>query len=348
MKNDVIQKVPIGTLNFQDPFFNSLRDDYDGFDDWLYRKSNEEAYVLIDQNRLLGFLYLKDEYEADSSINPFFNERRRLKIGTFKINSHGTVLGQRFLSIILRKMINEGHDFTYVTLFSKQERLRRLFERFGFRQWGCKSNGELVYFKDLTVFDNLYKDFPRFNLSGNTQKYLLGIHPNFHTKLFPFSRLHTERNYLVEDLSFTNTSEKVYLCKMQGVLNMNSGDLVVIYRTSENGKSAEYSSVATSICTVLEVINIDKFSSLEDFLRYCGKGTIFSESELIKFWNNNRYPYIIKMLYNAPLQKRIIRKKLIEQVGLDRNNYFGYLSLTDNQFNKVLEMGEINESFIIN
>ncbi len=30
MKNDVIQKVPIGTLNFQDPFFNSLRDDYDG------------------------------------------------------------------------------------------------------------------------------------------------------------------------------------------------------------------------------------------------------------------------------------------------------------------------------
>lgn len=41
-------------------------------------------------------------------------------------------------------------------------------------------------------------------------------------------------------------------------------------------------------------------------------------------------------------------KKLIEQVGLDRNNYFGYLSLTDNQFNKVLEMGEINESFIIN
>lgn len=96
MKNDVIQKVPIGTLNFQDPFFNSLRDDYDGFDDWLYRKSDEEAYVLIDQNRLLGFLYLKDEYEADSSINPFFNERRRLKIGTFKINSHGTVLGQRF------------------------------------------------------------------------------------------------------------------------------------------------------------------------------------------------------------------------------------------------------------
>lgn len=45
--NDVIQKVRIGCLNFQDPFFDSLRHDYDGFDNWLYRKSNEEAYVLI-------------------------------------------------------------------------------------------------------------------------------------------------------------------------------------------------------------------------------------------------------------------------------------------------------------
>ena len=54
------------------------------------------------------------------------------------------------------------------------------------------------------------------------------------------------------------------------------------------------------------------------------------------------------MLYNAPLQKRIIRKDLIEQVGLDREDYFGYLGLTDEQFCHILEMGEINESFIIN
>ena len=53
--NDVIQKVRIGCLNFQDPFFDSLRHDYDGFDNWLYRKSNEEAYVLINQDNYLVF-----------------------------------------------------------------------------------------------------------------------------------------------------------------------------------------------------------------------------------------------------------------------------------------------------
>ena len=320
MKNDVIQKVPIGTLNFQDPFFNSLRDDYDGFDDWLYRKSNEEAYVLIDQNRLLGFLYLKDEYEADSSINPFFNERRRLKIGTFKINSHGTVLGQRFLSIILRKMINEGHDFTYVTLFSKQERLRRLFERFGFRQWGCKSNGELVYFKDLAVFDDICKDFPRISLSKNTTKYLLSIFPKYHTKMFPESQLYTERTHYVEDLSVTNSSEKIYISAAKQVLDMQSGDHIVIYRTAEEGIPAEYSSVAT---------------------------TIFTKDELISYWNTQYPKFVIKMIYNVSLNKRIIRRDLRDVVGINAPRWT-CVELSKEQFCHILEMGEINESFIIN
>lgn len=347
MNNDVIQKVRIGCLDFQDSFFDSLRNDYDGFDDWLDKKVDEEAYVLIDQHQLLGFLYLKNETESDNSIVPAFDKRRRLKIGTFKIDSHGTVLGQRFLSIILRKMLNEGHDFTYVTLFPRQTGLIFLFEEFGFRKWGEKSNGELVYFKDLLVFNDTYKDFPRINLMKNTQKHLLAIYPKFHTRLFPASRLNTERNHVVEDLSFTNTSEKIYLCNMRGVQNIQPGDLVAIYRTKD-GQSAEYSSVATSICTVVEVVDMFSFRSLDDFLQYCGKGTIFTQRELIDFWNNKRYPYIVKMLYNAPLQKRIIRKDLIEQVGLNRDDYFGYLTLTDNQFYKILEMGEINESFIIN
>ena len=347
MANDVIQKVRIDSLDVENPFFNSLRDDYPGFNSWLSRKGGEDAYVLVDNNQLLGFLYLKDEEEADDNITPSFGIRRRLKIGTFKINPHGTVLGQRFLSIILRKMLNDGHDFTYVTLFPRQTGLINLFEKFGFRQWGTKNNGELVYFKDLTIFNDSYQNFPRINLKTNSQKHLLGIWPDFHTKLFPDSRLTTERKHIVEDLSFTNTSEKIYLCNMRAVLNMLPGDLVTIYRTKDNNR-AEYSSVATSICTVVEVIDISDFESLNDFLKYCEKGSIFTQRELSAFWENKRYPYIIKMLYNAPLQRRIIRKELINQVGLNRDDYFGYLALTDNQFCKILRMGEINESFIIN
>lgn len=218
MQNDVIQKIRIGTLDFSDPFFDSLRNDYDGFDDWLSRKSDEQAYVLINSNRLQGFLYLKDETEASYDINPVFDEKRRLKIGTFKINPHGTVLGQRFLSIILRKMLNDGYDFTYVTFFPKQRGLIKLFEQFGFRQWGEKSNGELVYFKDLTIFDDIYKDFPRVSLLQNTKKYLLSIKPQYHTKMFPESQLYTEKHHYIEDLSVTNSSEKYILALLNKFL----------------------------------------------------------------------------------------------------------------------------------
>lgn len=345
--NDVIQKVKIGYLNFQDPFFDSLRNDYDGFDNWLYRKSSEEAYVLINQNQLLGFLYLKDECEADSNINPFFDERRRLKIGTFKIDSHGTVLGQRFLSIILRKMLNEGYDFTYVTLFPKQTGLISLFERFGFRQWGSKSNGELVYFKDLAVFDDIYKDFPRISLSENTTKYLLSIFPKYHTKMFPESQLYTERTHYVEDLSVTNSSEKIYISAAKQVLDMQSGDHIVIYRTAEGGIPAEYSSVATTICTVSEICQITDFSNYDEFEAYCGRGTIFTKDELMSFWNKQYPKFVIKMIYNVSLNKRIIRRDLRDVVGINASRWT-CVELSENQFCHILEMGEINESFIIN
>lgn len=348
--NDVIQKIKIGTLNLEDSFFDSLREAYghETFNNWLIKKREDDAYILSDNGKLLGFLYLKDESEETTSINPYFECKRRLKIGTFKIEAHGTVLGQRFLSIVLRKMISEGHDFTYVTLFENQKGLIQLFKKFGFKQWGYKDNGEIVLYKDLNVSNDPYNDFPRININDNQGKHLLGILPKYHTKLFPYSRLNTEGDHTVEDLAFTNTSEKIYLTRMRDIPNISPGDSVVIYRTAEPGKAAEYSAVATSLCTVVDMKHISYFDSLEDFLLYCGKGTIFSKEQLIEFWRSKFYPYIIKMLYNVPLNKRIIRKELIEEVGISRSSYAGYMVLTSDQFNRILEVGGVDESFIIN
>ncbi|SDG15665.1 EVE domain-containing protein [Facklamia miroungae] len=310
------------------------------------KKSNEEAYVFFENNKIGGFLYLKDETEESNEIRPFFDKRRRLKVGTFKINAHGTVLGQRFLSIILRKMYEEGFNFTYVTLFKKQEGLIKLLQKFGFRLLGKKNNNELVYYKNDEVFDNIYIDFPRIS-NRNNNKFLLSILPIFHTDLFPDSKLSTEKNHYIEDLSFTNTIEKVYIAAMHEMANIKKGDRIVIYRTAEQGKSAEYSSVATSICSVIEVKNIDEFKDITEFSKFCGKGSIFSESELSNMWVNKKYPYVIKMLYNVPLRKRITRHDLIEVIGLNRQAYFGCLKISDHEFDKILEIGEVDEGFII-
>lgn len=348
MITDVIRKEKIGNLNHQDPFFETLRVDYEGFDEWLRKKSEEEAYVFFENGQIAGFLYLKEEDEEDLEINPIFKKRRRLKIGTFKIQAHGTVLGQRFLSIVLRKMYAENFNFTYVTVYKKQEGLIKLLEKFGFKQWGIKKNGELVYYKDTTIENSIYQDFPRIDNFSTRNKFLLSIYPIFHTNLFPESRLVTEKGHLVEDLSFTNTIEKIYLSRMAAINDIRANDLIVIYRTAEEGKKAEYNAVATSVCSVVEIKHIEDFDDLDSFLKYCGKGSIFSGEQLKTFWYNKKYPYIIKMLYNFPLKKRITRHDLIEKTGLDREQYFGCLKLSNQEFNKILEIGEVDEGFIIN
>lgn len=130
--------------------------------------------------------------------------------------------------------------------------------------------------------------------------------------------------------------------------NYNFGDIIVIYRTGDVGKSAEYSAVATSICTVKEIRHISSFRNFSDFYNYCKKGSIFTLQELEEFWNLRKYPYVIKMLYNVALNKRIIRRDLIKEIGISRTDRIVAYDLTDEEFEKILEFGGVNESLIIN
>ncbi|RAW99226.1 hypothetical protein CKY04_10280 [Photorhabdus sp. S8-52] len=94
-------------------------------------------------------------------------------------------------------------------------------------------------------------------------KYLLSIYPEFHTRLFPDSRLLTESPNIVQDVSHTNSIHKIYICAMQDVLHMKRGDIIVIYRTADKQGPARYRSVINSLCIVEEVRVINEFSTLE-------------------------------------------------------------------------------------
>ncbi|TOB16381.1 N-acetyltransferase, partial [Vibrio parahaemolyticus] len=127
------------------------------------------------------------------------------------------------------------------------------------------------------------KDYPFINTSDN-KKYLLSIYPNFHTKLFPDSKLHNESNNIVKDISHSNSIHKIYICKMKGVLEFNRGDVVVIYRTNDNQGPAEHRSVATSLCVVEDVHTIHKYKDEDNFVEECIKFSVFTEKELRKIY----------------------------------------------------------------
>lgn len=347
---DAIKLVKFKDLNLEDPFFDSLRDDYEGFNDWFERKalSDSNAYVLFKSDGMLqAFLYLKQEKDEDTTISPSLPQCNKLKVGTFKVEAHKTSLGQRFMNIIVQALIRYHFDLTYVTFYPKQVQLKTLFKKYGFEKWGMKNNEE-VYYKDLKVKNSTFKDFPRINEKRLVNKFLLGIYPKYHTELFPDSKLCNEKDFVRKDISFSNSIIKCYLGGMEEMSNFKPNDLIAIYRTKDNwANSAFYNSVVTSVCTVIDTRNINDFTDFSSFKKYVGKETIFSEQELKYFYETKRYPYIVKMLYNFPLNKRITNGELRTKLNIVLD-YWGCAELNNNQFNAILKYGEINEDFIIN
>lgn len=115
-----MEKVKFQQVNLEDPFFTSLKEDYDGFEEWFQRKSDSEAYIQRkDDGELEAFLYLKIEEGAVEDVNPSLPEDKHLKVGTFKIDAHNTKLGEYFIQLIMRVAVYKQVGDIYVTIFEK-------------------------------------------------------------------------------------------------------------------------------------------------------------------------------------------------------------------------------------
>ena len=68
MRNNNLYRKTFGEIDLSDPFFDSLKADYDQFEDWFSRKSEEYAFVQYnEQGKLTGFLYFKIEEDRKST-----------------------------------------------------------------------------------------------------------------------------------------------------------------------------------------------------------------------------------------------------------------------------------------
>ena len=344
-------------IDLNDSFFDSLRATYPEFNEWYNKKAaaGATAYCYYVDNELKDFLYLKIEEEELSDLIPALPAKKRLKVGTFKVDNEDrhTTRGERFMKKIMDKAIAEDVDEIYVTMFPTEELqgLIRMFEKFGFSHIADKphegGNAEYVLIKDMTTHvDDFKLDYP-FVKKASSNKYVLSIVPEFHTHLFPDSILKNEKKYdLIQDVSETNSIYKIYLCWMQGTRNLKAGDKLIIYRTSDEEGKAYYRSVCTSVCTVCEVKTYRDFENEEEFIKYTNRYSVFKEHELRRWYKNKNYFIVIKMVYNIAFTKKVINMVMKEQVGLNPK-YWGFFKLTDAQFDKLLELGEIDERYIV-
>ena len=342
-------------IDLNDCFFDSLREDYTEFDDWFRKKSaaGSNALVYYENGVLLDFLYLKIEDEEITDVEPALQKAKRLKVGTFKIDSRGTRRGERFLKKIMDVAVYKNVDEVYVTIFPKHDKLTEMFKKYGFVEMAKKvhpgKEEESVFVKNMRIIvDDVLKDYPKIQ-PEEKNKYVLSIYPKFHTKMFPDSILNNEEHVkydLIKDVSPTNSIHKIYLCYMTNVAQLKRGDLVAIYRTNDGLGSAFFRSVVTSVCTVEEIKAKNDFKNIDEFIRDTNQYSIFAEDELRKSYQRQDL-FVIKMTYNIAFEKRVTRGYLIENVGISPAIYWGFFQLTDGQFNELLKKGETNENYII-
>lgn len=332
-------------VDINSSFFDTLREDYEGkkFDDWFKKKGNEKAYVFEDnENILKGFLYLKieDESENYSDIEPILTPKRRLKVGTFKIERTGFRLGERFLKIIFDNAVKWDVDEVYVTLFENKRQevtaLKALMEQWGFVKYGYKkSNGELVLVKDMKQYNNAKT--PMFNypvLKQDRHHYFLPIYAKYHTDLFPDNILKNEDMHLYEDkLAHRYAIEKIYLT---GAFNISAkaGDIILIYRMSD-GWYKNYSSVVTGMAIVQEIVITN---NVEECISICKDKSIFKEEDIRAVYS--KYHTVLKVLDYKPFMNKVTLDELRNCGIVDK--YSGprpFTFITQEQFDTIYKLG---------
>jgi len=348
-----VRKRLMGTVDVSDPFFDSFREDYPGFDSWFRRKANETSYVCSDDmNRLLAFLYLKLETPMDDvgAINPPFPPRRRLKIGTFKVVVNGFKLGERFLKIVFDHARHAGVEEIYVTLFrrtSEHDRLALLLEDWGFERHGIKNESELVYVRPFAPRFELAdprRTYPFVSLS--VSKFVVPIYPEYHTELLPDSILRTENpKEYVDNKPNRNAISKVYISRSIE-RGLKRGDIIVFYRTKSDAAPAYYTAVITTMGIVMDVIT--DLHSKDAFIAACRKRSVFSDEALAKQWDYKPHmrPFVVNFLYVHTFSRKPNRKQLME-AKIINDAPRGFERLTDSAFQQLLEVANADKRLVV-
>lgn len=273
----IIEKEKCFNLELKDKFFDSLRDDYKGFDNWFKAKCQEghrDCLVVKEQGVMEGLCIYKteDKEEAEN----YGMEGFVLKICTFKMTVKGNKLGELLLKHLFKYCYDSNVDWIYATAYEKNY-ICHFFESFGFEKYTKTKDdtGEFVFRKKMfpceedSKLDSLeynIKYGPRF-FKTTPQAFLVPVISSYYEDLFPeFEKTPTLFRY---QNSYSNAIRKAYICKSNTSL-ITVGDILLFYR-SHDDKTIQ-------TCGIVE--NLRRSSNAEEIVSIVGKRTVFQIKEL--------------------------------------------------------------------
>lgn len=346
-----------------DPFFDSLKNDYPEFEEWYISKAQlgEEAFVFEDDYGLCAFIYFKDYENQEIKLKDrILPKKNRLKIRTFKLDfrHQGRRLGEGAMGIALWKWQDSGLDEIYLTVYENHTDLIKLIEKYGFVCVGEleKDNPdevkkELVYIKSRKNLDysTPHKAFPFINPNIDRVG-VLPMHDYYHDRLLPYSEL-KNTNQEFWDEAAGNGITKVYIGFPMDTGCFKDGEVVFFYRKYTGNGPKTYKSCMTSYGTITKVIVVKSnnipLKSNDDFKNICSNKTIFSRENLDEFYKTQKNIVVIEFIYNGFFGKgNNITHNSLNQRGLFET-YPYQIKYTEEQFKEILSLGGKNVQNII-
>lgn len=234
-------------INKNQPFFESLRQSYDGFDKWFQKCATDKrkCWCIEDgDSNVVAICIYKHEQDARLTDNWEIIHGRILKLCTFKVDpkARGKKLGERLLYIAFDYCVKNDLDWVYLHTFGEEQKtLVGLCTDYGFSCLG-KYKQDDVYIKpmklrddDCNSLESLIKYYPYFQDNESVQKFIIPIQPQFHEDLFPdFSNM--KGTLFEKDQSLYtcqgNTIKKAYLCHAK-IKTIRKGDIILFYRSKD-------------------------------------------------------------------------------------------------------------------
>jgi ribosomal protein S18 acetylase RimI-like enzyme/predicted nucleic acid-binding protein len=286
-----VEEVAAHTIPVDHDIFDSLREDYPGFDDWWREKCVKEHRPcwVVEDNGIAGLIVRKDE--TASNTDATMGGDKILKICTFKVRPErrGVKLGELLLKKVFWFAQVNRYDLVYLTTYDGQVALIDLLEFYGFQHTATKPDGERLYEKPfgrgklcledgVEAFENIRRNYPRFMTDPPTRAFGVPIKEAYHDVLYPDLKDLTQTDLfesagLGGPKSPGNTIRKVYLCRAQSNLGP-AGSILFFYK----GKSINPPSQALTAIGIFEEFSVAR--STRDLMQMTGGRSVYSEMQL--------------------------------------------------------------------
>lgn len=299
-------------INITDEIFNSLRADYNGFDEWFKEKcklKHRSCYIIKEDKKLDGIAIFKEEDES-SEFSSLGIIGRTLKICTFK-TSEG-VSGNKFGELLLRSIFNycyvNNFEYVYVTAYEKNK-ICSFFENFGFELHKTfkKNTGELVFIKKMIPDNGRLLPALQYHILYGPKYYyekvnsfVVPIRPDYHKKLFP--ELEKQLFLFPNKDGCSNGIRKAYIC-MSNITKIKEGDILYFYRSND------YKNIQTIGITE----KVIRTNDIDEIISVTARRTVFTTKNINDYFGKNKEVLVILFRQANNLSNA---KKLID-LGLD-------------------------------